>query len=68
MLNLSWELLFPVSAALLGLALAYGLFRYTRRDRRNDAVTEQATREEYRHPDRYDQTEDDFRDKVRPTS
>jgi len=67
MLNLSWERLYAVGAALLGLAIAYGLFRYYRRDRRNDAVTEQATREEYRHPDRYDRTEENFREKTRPT-
>ncbi|WP_300578487.1 hypothetical protein [Phenylobacterium sp.] len=67
MINLSWELLFPVGAALLGVAIIFGLMRYHRRDRRNDAVTEAATREEYQHPDRYDQAEDEFRDKARPT-
>ncbi|MDO8411110.1 MAG: hypothetical protein Q7S93_13735 [Phenylobacterium sp.] len=67
MINLSWELLYPVGAALLGLAIVFGLLRYYRRDRRNDAVTEAATREEYQHPERYERTEDEFRDKVRPT-
>ncbi|MDO8900174.1 MAG: hypothetical protein Q7V15_02355 [Phenylobacterium sp.] len=67
MINLSWELIYPIAAAVLGLAIAYGLFRYSRRNRRNDAITEQATREEYHHPKRYDRTEEEFRDKVRPS-
>ncbi len=67
MINLSWELLYAVGAALLGAAIIFGLVRYYRRDRRNDAVTEAATHEEYQHPDRYDRSEDAFRDKARPT-
>ncbi|MDP1619304.1 hypothetical protein [Phenylobacterium sp.] len=67
MINLSWELLYPVGAALLGLAIAFGLIRYYRRDRSNDAITEAATREEYKHPERYDRTEDEFRDQARPS-
>ena len=67
MLNLSWELLFALGAVLLGLAIAYGLFRYSRRDRRNDAVTEQAPREEYRHPERHDRAPDMLHDESHPT-
>lgn len=67
MINLSWELLFAVGAALLGAAIVFGLMRHHGRNRRNDALTEAATREEYQHPDRYDRTEDEFRDKARPT-
>ena len=63
----SWEVLFILGAMLLGAAIAYGAFRYYTRDRRNDAITEQATREEYRHPERYDRTEDEFRKQVRPS-
>jgi hypothetical protein len=40
-----------IGAAVLGLAIAYGLFRYYTRDRRLDPLTEAATREAYAHPD-----------------
>ncbi|OYW93744.1 MAG: hypothetical protein B7Z13_06440 [Caulobacterales bacterium 32-67-6] len=63
--NLSWEVMFPIGAALLGLAIAYGLFRYSRRDRRNDSLSEQATREVYQHPERANRTADDLRAKAR---
>ena len=64
MSDFSWEVLYVVGALILGGAIAYGAFRYYTRNRSNDAITEQATREEYRHPDRYDRTEDEFRKKV----
>lgn len=39
-------------AILLGLALAYGMLQNSRRDRRNDKLTEAATRDLYDHPAR----------------
>jgi hypothetical protein len=38
-------------ALLLGLAIAYGLYRYHTRNRALDPLTEAATREQYEHPD-----------------
>lgn len=63
----SWEVLYVLGALLVGGAIAYGAIRYYTRNRRNDAITEQATREEYQHPERYDRTEDEFRKQVRPS-
>ena len=46
---LSWEMLYVVGAALLALGIVYGLVSYYTRNRRNDALTEDATREQYDH-------------------
>jgi hypothetical protein len=46
---LSWETLYAVGAALLALGLVYGIVSYYTRNRRNDALTEDATREQYDH-------------------
>ena len=37
-------------AVVLGLAIAWGLFRYSTRNRALDPLTEAATREQYEHP------------------
>jgi hypothetical protein len=44
------ELLFGAGSLLLFLVLAYGLWRYQTRNRANDEITEQATREMYDRP------------------
>ena len=46
---LSWEMLYALGAALLALGLVYGIVSYYTRNRRNDALTEDATREQYDH-------------------
>ena len=46
----SWILMDVFGALLLGLGLAYGLFRYYTRDKRLDPLTEAATRDAYEHP------------------
>lgn len=42
-----WFVVVAIGALILGLAIAYGLIRYTRRDRRKDAVTEASTKALY---------------------
>jgi hypothetical protein len=41
--GVGWGLMNFVGPVILGLALAYGLYRYATRDRRKDAVTEAST-------------------------
>lgn len=48
------ELLYGVGTFVLGVVIAWGILRNKYRNRTNDAVTDAATREEYRHPDTYD--------------
>lgn len=62
---ITWELAFPVGVILLGLALAWGLFRYRTRNKANDRITEEATRQEYDHPASYGRREEALRDQVR---
>ncbi|MFC3079167.1 hypothetical protein ACFODL_13805 [Phenylobacterium terrae] len=45
-----WMLVTVIGVALLGAAIAWGMAYNSRRDRRKDALTEAATREEYDHP------------------
>jgi hypothetical protein len=61
------ELLYGVGALALLIALVWGITQYKSRNKANDRLTEAATREEYDHPDTYQQKEDDFRDQVRPS-
>ena len=51
---LAWELVYPLGALALGIVLAVVLWRNHNRNKHVDPVTEAATREEYDHPDRYD--------------
>ena len=67
MIDLSWEILYGVGALVLALAIAYGLMRNRGRNRANDPLTEQATREEYQHPETYGETEDALRNRTRPS-
>jgi hypothetical protein len=46
---LSWETLYVLGAVLLALGLVYGIVSYYTRNRVNDALTEDATREQYDH-------------------
>lgn len=45
--GVGWGLMNVVGVVILGLAIAYGAFRYFTRDKRDDALTEAATRAEY---------------------
>jgi hypothetical protein len=63
----SWEIAFPLGVVVLAIAVAWGLIRYQTRDRANDAVTEEATRLEYEHPQYYYEHRDRPREKLRPT-
>jgi hypothetical protein len=48
----SYEILYGLGALVLALAIAWGFIQYRRRNRAMDKVTEEATREEYDHPER----------------
>lgn len=50
----SWEILWPIGTLLLGLAVAWGIWRGRRRSRREREITEAATDELFHHPERYD--------------
>jgi hypothetical protein len=45
--GVGWGLMNVVGVVILGLAIAFGAFRYFTRDKRNDALTEAATHAEY---------------------
>ena len=49
---LAWEMAYPLGALLLFVTLGVVWFRYRRRDRSKDPMTEQATRELWDHPER----------------
>ena len=51
---LSWEMLWPIGTVILAGLLVYGLVKYYTRNKANDRITEQATREQYEHPRSYD--------------
>jgi hypothetical protein len=48
------EAFFGIGGAILGFALAWGLFRNQSRNRANDRVGDAAAREQYQHPNSYD--------------
>ena len=48
-----WEMVWPIGIVILGLAIGYGAWRNAHRNKANDAITEEATRQEYDHPDTY---------------
>jgi len=53
-----------IGAALLGLVLAYAIFRNRNRSGHNAAIGEAAAREQYQHPNSYDPQK--FRGKLAP--
>lgn len=57
---MGYELLYFIGALVLLAAIGYGVWRVKSRDKRIDALTEAATREQYEHPDRYRRTQDGF--------
>jgi hypothetical protein len=50
---------------ILGVALGYGIVANRHRNRANDAVSEKAAREMYKHPDTYDQRREDLKKQLR---
>jgi hypothetical protein len=58
-MNQAPELLYGIGALALLVALIWGTRQYNRRNKANDAVTEQATRDLYRDPEHYDKREED---------
>ena len=61
------EWLYGVGALVLLIALVWGITQYKTRNKANDPLTEAATREEYDHPDTYEQEQDEFKKQVRPS-
>ena len=59
---MGYELLYFIGAIVLLAAIGYGVYRDKTRDRRKDAITEAATREQYEHPERYRRTQKQFED------
>ena len=49
-----WEIFYIIGAVILAAAIAYGLVQYYSRDKRKDAITEEATRMEYDAPIAYE--------------
>lgn len=58
------EIGFGIGTLVLLAAIAYGLYQSARRDPRNEAVTEEATRDLYRNPDTYEQREAERRSRL----
>jgi hypothetical protein len=51
-----WMLATVIGVALLGAVMAWAAARNAKRDKRQDALTEAATREQYDHPNAGDKT------------
>jgi hypothetical protein len=58
------EIFFGIGAVILLAVIAWGVVRNRQRNRANDPITEAATREEYRHPNSYD--EEKFKAQLHP--
>ena len=52
--GIGWEAAYILGAIVLAAAIAYGLVQYYTRDKRKDAITEEATRMEYDAPIAYE--------------
>ena len=58
---------YGIGTLILFVALIYGVVQYGRRNRANEKVTDAATVELYRHPDRYEaHTHDELEKKLQP--
>lgn len=58
------ESLWHVGILVLGVAIAIAIFYNSRRSRRNERISEQATKELYEHPERYDETKRELEKQV----
>lgn len=64
---LSWEMLWLIGTVLLAGGLVYGLVSYYTRNKANDAITEQATKEQYQNPEAYDEARrEELKSRLRP--
>ncbi len=64
---MNYEMFYGIGALILGLGIAGAVMDYKRRNRANDKVTEEAVRQEYDHPDRYqDEIRPKLEQKVKP--
>ncbi|MBW8811990.1 MAG: hypothetical protein JF588_01075 [Caulobacterales bacterium] len=63
----SHEMLWGLGLVVLALALAWGLLQNRRRNRANDRITEEATREQYSNPADYPETRERLKDQIRPS-
>jgi hypothetical protein len=61
-----YELLWGVGVIVLLVALAWGAARYRSRNRANDRIAEQATRELYTDPEHYDEKRAELNRQVKP--
>jgi hypothetical protein len=50
---MNYEMFYGIGALILVAGLAWAVIDYKRRNRANDKVTEEAVRQQYDHPDRY---------------
>jgi hypothetical protein len=66
-MHIGWELFFGLGALVLLCAIAYGAWQAKRRNPANDRVTEEATREQFDHPDTYPQRREELKDRLRPS-
>jgi hypothetical protein len=63
-----WEWGYLVGAVLLGGGLAWAIWRNAHRNKANDAITEEATRELYQEPERYEHGgREALQDKIKPS-
>lgn len=58
------EVAFFAGAVVLGAALVFGIVSYNRRNRANEPITDEATRELYADTDTYGAKEDDLRSRT----
>lgn len=61
------EVFYGLGALLLLAVLIWAVSRNKGRNRANDAITEAATREEYDHPETYEETRRELNRRVRPS-
>jgi len=63
---MSWEIFYGLGALALAAVVAYAMWRNKTRNRANDRITEEATRQEYQHPDSYPEIRKDLERQVKP--
>lgn len=59
-----WELGFFVGAVILLVAIVWGVMAYNRRNRANEPVTEEATRQLYANTDTFGEKEEELRSRT----
>ena len=61
------EIMYGVGALILLGALFWGTYQYKTRNRRNDRVTEEATRQQYDDPAHYPEKREELKQRVEPS-